>query len=145
MIFECHPSACCWCGGHQGSTCSTCRAIAKFLVWGCRLSLHIISSCVLCAICCILQIQMAKIWGCFSTPKHPLVYGLDMSVEWVVLFYPVVLEVLQELVSTVKRWSFTLQPLPSHPSQMSKNNFFLDEMGHLHFVLDEMGLDKIGD
>ena len=38
--------------------------------------------------------------------------------EWVVPFYPVVLEVLQELVSIGKCWSFTLQPLPSHPSQM---------------------------
>ena len=22
---------------------------------------------------------MPKIWGCFSTPKHPLVYGLDVN------------------------------------------------------------------
>ena len=42
------------------------------------------------------------------------------SWEWVVPFYPVVLEVLQEVVSIVKCWSFTLQPPPSHPSQMSK-------------------------
>ena len=55
------------------------RAVANFLVWGCWFSLHTIISCVLCAICCILQIQMAKIWGCFSTPKHPLVYGLVYS------------------------------------------------------------------
>ena len=54
-------------------------------------------------------------------------------VEWVVPFYPVVLEVLQELVSIVKCWSFTLQPLPSHPSQMSKKK-----------ILDEMGLDEMG-
>ena len=66
-------------------------------------------------------------------------------VEWVVPFYPVVLEVLQELAPVVKCWSFTLQPPPSHPSQTSKNFFpFLDEMGHLHFLLDEMGLDKMG-
>ena len=33
----------------------------------------------LCAVakCSILQIQMPKIWGCFSTPKHPLIYGLE--------------------------------------------------------------------
>ena len=37
---------------------------------------HYICSCVLCAMCYIFQIQMPKIWGCFSTPKHPLVYGL---------------------------------------------------------------------
>ena len=42
------------------------------------------------------------------------------SWEWVVPFYPVVLEVLQEVVSIVKCWSFTLQPPPSHPSKMSK-------------------------
>ena len=32
----------------------------------------------LCAVamCYIIQIQTPKIWGCFSTPKHPLVYGL---------------------------------------------------------------------
>ena len=48
-------------------------------------------------------------------------------VEWVLPFYPVVLEVL-----------------PSHPSQTSKKNFFFDEIGHLHFLLDEMGLDKMG-
>ena len=66
-----------------------------------------------------------------------------MSCSWV----PVDLEVLQELVPTVKYWSFTLQPPPSHaPSQMSKKNktFFLDEMGHLHFWLDEMRLDEMG-
>ena len=28
------------------------------------------------AMCYILQIQMPKIWGCFSTPMHPLVYSL---------------------------------------------------------------------
>ena len=26
--------------------------------------------------CCILQVQIPKIWGCFNTPKHPLVYDL---------------------------------------------------------------------
>ena len=69
------------------------------------------------------------------------------SWEWVVPFYPVVLEVLQEVVSIVKCWSFTLQPPPSHPSQMSKNIYiytYLDKMGYLHFLLDEMGLDKMG-
>ena len=25
----------------------------------------------------ILYTEMPKVWGCFSTPKHPLVYGLD--------------------------------------------------------------------
>ena len=35
--------------------------------------------------------------------------------KWVVPFYPVVLEVLQELVRIGKCWSFTLQPPPSHP------------------------------
>ena len=34
----------------------------------------------------ILQLQMPKIWGCFSTPKHPLVYSLVIP--------PVELEIL---------------------------------------------------
>ena len=37
---------------------------------------HYIRSCVLCTMCYILQIQIPKIWRCFSTPKHPLVFGL---------------------------------------------------------------------
>ena len=57
--------------------------------------------------------------------------------EWVVPFYPGVLEVLQELVPIVKCWSFTLQPPPSQKKK-------LDEMGHVHFLLDKMGLDKMG-
>ena len=28
------------------------------------------------AMCSIFQVQIAKMWRCFSTPKHPLVYGL---------------------------------------------------------------------
>ena len=37
----------------------------------------------LCAVamCYIFQIQMPKIWGCFSTPKHSLVYGLEVLVH----------------------------------------------------------------
>ena len=51
--------------------------------------------------------------------------------EWVVPFYPVVLEVLQEMVPIVKCWSVTLQPPPSHPHKYQKKNF-LDKMGHVH-------------
>jgi len=39
--------------------------------------------------------------------------------EWVVPFYPL-------------SWKY------------SKNWFLLDELGHLHFLLDEMGLDEMG-
>ena len=49
-----------------------------------------------------------------------------------------------KLVPIVKYWSFTLQPPPSHPHKCKKKHIFLDEMGHLHFLLDEMGLDEMG-
>ena len=54
-------------------------AIDSFLAWGCQLLLHIISSCVLCTMCYILHIEMPKILGCFTTPKHPLVYSLGLK------------------------------------------------------------------
>ena len=54
-------------------------AIDSFLAWGCQLLLHIISSCVLCTMCYILHIEMPKILGCFTTPKHPLVYSLELK------------------------------------------------------------------
>ena len=61
--------------------------------------------------------------------------------EGIVPFYPVVLEVLQELVSIVKCWSFTLQPLPSHPSQMSKKIFSWELTS---WEVDLVGVDLVG-
>ena len=42
---------------------------------------HIISSCVLCGMCYILHLEMPKVWGYWSTLKHPwpLVYSLDLA------------------------------------------------------------------
>ena len=34
---------------------------------------------MLCTICYILHIEMPKILGCFTTPKHPLVYSLGLK------------------------------------------------------------------
>ena len=52
-------------------------AIDKFFSLGMlAFTTHHNCSCVLCAMCYSLHIDIAKIWGCFSTPKHPLVYGL---------------------------------------------------------------------
>ena len=66
-------------------------------------------------------------------------------VDWVVPFYPVVLEVLQELISIVKYWNFTLQAtLTNVGGTMPKKKKHLAKMGHVHFLLDEMGLDKMG-
>ena len=42
--------------------------------------------------------------------------------EWVVFFYPVVLEVLQELILIVKCWSFTLQPLQATLTNVGGTN-----------------------
>ena len=63
---------------YHGSTLSTTlRAVDKFFSLGVlTFTAHHKQLCAV-AKCYILQIQMAKIWGCFSTPKHSLVYGLD--------------------------------------------------------------------
>ena len=54
--------------------------------------------------------------------------------EWVVPFYSVVLEALQELIPIVKCMLELHPSTPSKPpSQMSKKK--IDEMGHLHFLL----------
>ena len=57
------------------------RAVDKFFSLGVlTFTTHYKQLCAV-AMCYILQIQMPKIWGCFSTPKHPLVYGLATTIE----------------------------------------------------------------
>ena len=66
---------------------SASKAVDKFFSLGVlTFTTHCKQFCAV-AMCYILQIQ---IWGCFSTPKHPLVYGLgkdpcSLSVDEVVV------------------------------------------------------------
>ena len=63
--------------------------------------------------------------------------------EWVIPFYSVVLEALQELIPTVKCCMELHPSTPSsHPHKCQKKK--IRQNGTFALLLDEMGLDEIG-